>query len=202
MRSFFLTMAGILGGCVCFGQSIWIGGIGGGMVTGDFSSQYVTSESKRYVVGPELDIGLPLGLGIEADALYRREGFQSSVLATGESANSWEFPLLLKYRLPFPAVKPFVEGGYAPRVINGSISYYASSSTVPNSTVGANSPVSQGVAIGGGVQFGIGRLRLSPVVRYTHWNNSGILVVYSIGPTIQSAQNQVDILVGIGWKLR
>ncbi|HUE03990.1 MAG TPA: hypothetical protein VMR62_30840 [Bryobacteraceae bacterium] len=189
MRSCFLMAGGILASCVCFGQSIWIGGIGGGMVTDEFSSQFVTSVSKRYVVGPELDIGLPLGLGFEADALYRREGFQSSDLTTHENGNSWQFPLLLKYRLPFPLVKPVLECGYAPRVINGPISDYAS-------------PVSHGIVIGGGVQFGIGRLRLSPVVRYTHWNNVGVVVVFPNGPTIQSAQNQVDILVGVGWKVR
>ncbi len=74
--------------------------------------------SKRYVVGPALDIGLPLGFGVEVDALYRREGFQTSFgnafysASSQERANSWEFPILLKYRLPVPVIKPFVEVGY------------------------------------------------------------------------------------------
>jgi hypothetical protein len=188
MRSGLLVAAGIFSSCVCFGQSIWIGGIGGGMATGEYPSQFVTSVSKRYVVGPQLDIGLPLGLGFEADALYRPEGFQAPDLSLSESGNSWEFPLLLKYRLPFPLVKPFLEAGYAPRVITGTIGEYASAS--------------HGIVIGGGVQFGIGRLHLSPVVRFTHWNNGGVVLVIPNGPTIQSTQNQVDILVGIGWKIR
>src|SRR5580698_10624766 len=113
MRSLVLTTAGILVSSVCFGQSVYIGGIGGGMATDEYPSGFVTSVSKRYVVGPQLDIGLPLGLGFEADALYRPEGFQAPGLSLSESGNSWEFPLLLKYRLPFPLVKPFLEAGYA-----------------------------------------------------------------------------------------
>jgi hypothetical protein len=189
MRSCVLMAFGILICCVCFGQSIWIGGIGGGMVTDEFSSDFVTGVSKRYVVGPELDIGLPLGLGFEADALYRPWGFQSPSFGVSESGNSWEFPLLLKYRLPVPVVKPFVEGGYAPHVTNGSIGSF-----VPGAI--------DGVVIGGGVDFGIGRLRLSPTVRYTHWNHNAIVLVISNGPTIESSQNQVDILLGVGWKVR
>jgi hypothetical protein len=60
--------------------------------------------------------------------------------------------LLLKHRLPFPLVKP----------IDESIGEYASAS--------------HGIVIGGGVQLGIDRLHLSPVVRLTHWNN-GVVVV-------------------------
>jgi hypothetical protein len=58
------------------------------------------------------------------------------------------------------------------------------------------------LVIGGGVQFGIGRLRLSPGVRYTHWNNTPIVGTFGNGPSWESTQNQVDILVGIEWKIR
>src|ERR1700685_1917835 len=123
MRFYFLITAGILASCVSFGQTISVGVIGGARVGDDLTGAGVTSVSKRYVVGPALDIGLPLGFGIEVDALYRREGFQGYFNSgfVEEHANSWEFPLLLKYRLPVPLVKPFAEVGYAPRVMNGSI---------------------------------------------------------------------------------
>jgi hypothetical protein len=183
-------------------QSIAIGAAGGVRATDDLTGEGATSESKRYVFGPQMDIGLPFGLGIEFDALYRREAYHSDFSnnnyngTADEHANSWEFPLLLKYRLPAPLVKPFLEGGYAPRVINGSIHSYAN-----GLTVGTDYPVSHGVVIGAGAQFGIGRLRLSPEVRYTLWNNSPVLVVFADGPTFKSAENQVDILLGISWKL-
>jgi hypothetical protein len=58
------------------------------------------------------------------------------------------------------------------------------------------------LVVGGGIQFSIGRLRLSPGVRYTHWNNTPITGVYGDGPSWESTQNQVDILVGIAWSIR
>jgi len=115
-------------GCICYGQSLSVGAVGGARVTDDLSGAGATSVSKRYVVGPALDIDLPLGLGVEVDALYRREGFQSSFsnafigVSSEERANSWEFPILPKYKLPIPLAKPFLEAGYAPRVIHGSLS--------------------------------------------------------------------------------
>jgi hypothetical protein len=59
----------------------------------------------------------------------------------------------------------------------------------------------EGLVIGGGVQFGIGRLRVSPEIRYVRWNKPAIVEVIADGPTFQSSQNEVDLLVGIGWKL-
>ena len=183
MRSCLGLTAGIVTCSICFGQSLSIGVIGGGMATNDLSNQFVTSVSTRYVVGPKLDIGLPLGFGIEADALYRHESFQTDFSGSSELyRTSWEFPILLKKRLSLPLVKPFVEAGYAPRA--------------------SESVASHGLVVGGGVEFGIGRLRLSPSVRYTRWSNGPIVEVFPNGPTIYLTQNQVDLLVGISWKLR
>jgi hypothetical protein len=77
MRLFFMAFAVIITSCLCPGQSFSIGGIGGGTPTDDLTGAGAVSASKRYVIGPALDIGLPLGFGVEADALYRREGYQS-----------------------------------------------------------------------------------------------------------------------------
>jgi outer membrane receptor protein involved in Fe transport len=203
MRLSFWITAGILTCSVCLGQTISIGVTGGARVTDDLTGAGAASVSKRYVVGPALDIGLPLGFGVEVDALYQREGFQGvfSNGYFGERANSWEFPLLLKYRLPVPLVKPFAEVGYAPRVIDGS---FATNFVSPPSTLISSEhfPDSQGLVIGGGIQFATGRLRLSPGVRYTHWNNTPIAGTFGNGPSWQSTQNEVDILVGIEWKIR
>lgn len=115
--------------------------------------------------------------------------------------------MLLKYRLPVPVIKPFVEAGYAPRVIHGSISsdsmtYFPTPFPAAHSTMSTNWPVSHGFEAGGGVQVGIGRLHLSPAVRYTHWNNSAISGFYGDGPSWQSTQDQVDALLGISWRIR
>src|SRR5580698_2698418 len=201
-RSLLLIVAGAATCSVSFGQSIAIGVIGGVRATNDLTGEAATSVSERYVLGPELDIGLPFHFGIEVDALYRRQAYDTTFSnnvyngTSQERANSWEFPMLLKYRIPFPLLKPFVEAGYAPRVINGTI-HYVNNGTTPST----DWPTSQGFVIGGGVQFAIGRLRLSPAVRYTYWNNHAITVIFPDGPSSQSSQNQADFLLGITWKL-
>src|SRR5271170_6359332 len=58
----------------CFGQGISLGVVGG-VRTADDIGFPATTESKRYVVGPEVEVGLPFGFGVEVDALYRRDGY-------------------------------------------------------------------------------------------------------------------------------
>src|SRR5580698_136182 len=207
----FLTIF-LLTCCICAAQSVTLGVIGGGRVTDDVS-QGATSASRIYDIGPSIEVGLPLGLSFEFDAIYHRQGygfnFGNSLYSVVESerANSWEFPLLLKYKLPVPVLKPFVEVGVAPRRISGNIFATGESANIPQ---GGVTPFSRnmttnwspdyGVVAGGGVQIGIGRLRLSPQVRYTYRHSTPVVVVLSDGPTFYSSQNQVDVLLGIGWK--
>jgi hypothetical protein len=159
-----------------------------------------------------------LGLAVEADALYRREGFQVSAssgsysLFGDEHANLWEVPVLLKYRIPLPIAKPFLEAGYASRVIGGSVSRNVTANlpggVVTYGTYDSKWSNSNGFVVGGGVQFALGHLRLSPVVRYTRWSGSSVTGgsggpgTYFYLPTWQSNQNQVDVLLGIAWKFR
>lgn len=223
MQSCRWIVAGLLTGCICFGQSVSVGVIGGVRATDDLTGGGATSESKRYTVGPSLEVGLPFRLAVEADALYRRAGFRTSAsngsyyVRGAEHANLWEVPILLKYKMPLPAVKPFLEAGYAIRVVGGSVrSSYTQD--LPNgcgqgetcSTYSADWSTSNGLVVGGGVQFALGRLRLSPTVRYTRWTDNTVSggydrapkpVFYNVPPW-QSNQNQVDVLLGIAWKLR
>src|SRR5438067_576907 len=103
MHYHFLGVAGLILIDCCFGQSVSAGVTGGILTTDDLTDSGATSVSKRYVIGPAVDIGLPFGFGIEIDALYRREGYQSFFTNLGasifsdERANSWEFPMMLKY---------------------------------------------------------------------------------------------------------
>jgi len=70
-----------------------------------------------------------------------------------------------------------------------------------SSTVKTNWSPSLGIVAGGGVQFGIGRLRLAPEVRYTYWNSTPINLSFGDGPSYASNQQQVDVLLGISWKI-
>lgn len=200
--------------CASAGQSLSIGVTGGARATDDVGYA-ATPESRRYVVGPMLELGLPFGLAVEAGALYHRNGYRvangnfAGYIVESERANSWEFPILLKYRLPVPLVKPFVEAGFAPRTISGTISESGVSidlatgrQTPFNNSVKTNWSSSFGVVAGGGVQFGFGRLRLSPEVRYTHWTSTPINGSFGDGASFSSNQEQVDFLIGVGWKLR
>jgi hypothetical protein len=115
-----------LGGHPALAQRIAVG-VEGGVRTMDDVSGSLTPESKRYIVGPMVELRLPLRLSFEFDALYRRFGFTGyqslddlANSITRERANSWEFPMILKYNLPGVLAHPFVGVGYAPRTVHGT----------------------------------------------------------------------------------
>ena len=218
------TTMRVLPACVVFflgwhpsvAQSISVGLNGGFRATKDVTEGIAVSESKPYVVGPALELGLPLGLGIEFDALYHREGYRSHSLAGGglgyenvrERSSSWEFPLLLKYepRLSALPIRPFIEAGYAWRTMPAS---YGISGFLPiggglfEHQFRTNLENSSGFVVGGGVRFGVGRFGFAPRLRYTHWRSgTGIADHTADGFSINSTQNQIDIMVGIDWKVR
>ena len=65
---------------LCYGQRITFGVKSGVPLTDAFSDQttqgidtivHSFSNSKNYVIGPVIELGLPLGFAVEADALYR-----------------------------------------------------------------------------------------------------------------------------------
>lgn len=200
------------------GQPVAIGVEGGLRTTGDVSGD-LTPESKRYIVGPKLEVRLPWHFSFEFDALYRRVGFTdylSSCCLTSSSSrerlNSWEFPMIVKYRLPgLPRLHPFIGTGYSPRLLYGSA---ASSESYVNPDTGAliyNSgkgpvsyPVTQGFVVSGGVEFGARHLLISPEVRYVHWNADFLTDFGSEGPGYYypnaAPQNEMLVLVGIAWR--
>jgi hypothetical protein len=205
----------ILAGNV-FAQQVRLG-VKGGVRTGSEYEFVSSEESRRYTVGPSFELALPLiGLRFEADALYSRLGYTKIWSDIGgfsvrrSRTNSWEFPLLAKRTLPIPIVRPFVIGGYAPRITREegvSTGYLASfeigrPATPYNRKVPAESRWTHGLVAGGGVETGVGRIRLSPEVRYTRWNQPATDVISSQGYRIRSNQNQLQILLGISWKVR
>jgi hypothetical protein len=210
-------------------QSISIGVNGGVRATKDVISGVATNESRPYVVGPSFEVMLPRGFGFEFDALYHRVGYRySHGLAGGgagyenvrERSNSWELPLLFKYepRTSEPSNQPFIEAGYSWRTMPGS----ESSSGFLNAPTGGGFfqrnvdthwQDSSGLVVGGGIRLGAGRFRNSLRLRYTHWSRgcsgnspngvcTGISEHIPDGPTVNSTQNQVDIMLGLEWRVR
>lgn len=199
----------------CFAQTFSIGVKGGVRATDDLIPGFsATSESKRYVVGPMAELGLPFGFGVEVDALYRADGYRTAFgnfagsFTARERVNSWEFPILLQYKLPTPLIKPYVEAGIAPRVLSGyedfntiSINLQTGQQTFSRSRLSTGWDPSAGVVVGGGLRFGLGRVGVSPEVRYTRWTSTPINVSGPQGYFFQSTQNQLDFLVGLTWKV-
>ena len=73
------------------------------------------STTNRYIVGPTLELRLPANLSVEFDALFRHFRYQTTISLIGSferttaASNAWEFPLLLKYKLPHKVVRPYID---------------------------------------------------------------------------------------------
>src|SRR5579883_3449941 len=93
---------------VVVGQQIGVGVKGGVPLLDAFNLNpslpffRYTFNTKRYTVGPAVDVAFPLKLRFEANALYTRLDYDSTIMGidtltrSATRANSWEFPLLLK----------------------------------------------------------------------------------------------------------
>ena len=197
----------------CAAQPLTLGVKGGLRLTGDLNGNG-NSESRPYLVGPMVEVHLPLHLAFEFDALYHRFGLSETTsgsfgsFTTRARANSWEFPLVLKYRLTAPAVHPYLAFGYAPRKTEGATQNLSGTYLVGNPIVqvpfafgGTTSfPNDHAWLAGGGVEWHCGQLRIMPEVRYLRWNANRIYSVYG-GLDLSRSQNEVQLLVGIGWGL-
>ena len=180
-----------------------------------------SSATRRYTVGASAELRLSHGLGFELDALYKRMGYASpggifsrnppfvkdSIDVKG---NSWEFPLMLKYRFG-RVVRPYIVGGGTVRFIGPvrerGVETISSLAPGPNQTVVTvitTTPIDTsdpfelkkriwpGVAIGSGVEFRRGRFRLLPEFRYTRWTSN----ITSVPGSLSFEQNQAEFLLG------
>jgi hypothetical protein len=202
----------LLSANVAMAQQVEVGVEGGIRATSDPSGN-LTSESKRYIVGPTVNIRLTKAFSVEVDALYQRFGFTGvqeygfAGSITRERTNSWELPVILKYHLPIRLAHPFVGIGYAPRIVNGTDVSSGSSNEFPpyyNLRTATNYPVTQGVVVSGGVSLGAGHFRFTPEVRYTYWTGPYLNQYVSVAPCCSgqwvSNQNEVSVLLGIRWR--
>ena len=139
-----------------------------------------TGGQPRYTVGPYVELRLPAGMGVELDALYRNFDFVTPAGAT--AAGSWEFPLMVKHRVSLPVVKPYFEGGLS----------FSHLSDIQGLSVNHHS--NYGVVVGGGVEFHLLLLRVSPEIRYTGWAFRNF-----DSDLLQTKRNQLTVLFGIGF---
>jgi hypothetical protein len=167
------------------------------------------SSTKRYTVGPTVEVRLPFRLSVEFDALYKRLDYDSASMGvdtfvrSATTSNSWEFPLLAKWRLFGGPVRPFVDAGPTFNKLSG-ISQSIQTLVAPDHLFSSSSnrpselqnTFRAGVAVGGGIEFGAHHFRISPEVRYTRWGTENFRSLTS-SDLLHSNDNQAEFLLGI-----
>lgn len=215
MRSLFLLALAL----PCLGQTIEAGVTGAAAVTRAFNTAAFftldfgssgSSATRRYIVGPTVELRLLRGFSVECDALYTRLGFayftKMAALEytySNTSANGWEFPLLAKCRLPkVHSIQPHLEVGPTFWTVTGvSVSSFSLIDFYPPVPIGLthgssdphlNARSHVGIAVGSGIEFRLGFLKISPEIRYARWRAH-----QDEDPTLYSNPNQVQVLLGI-----
>ena len=137
-------------------------------------------------LAPWWTFALPLHFALEFDALYRREGYTLQNFDANffhsyggrARSNSWEFPIIAKYRLPAAARgAPYVGIGYAPRIVYGSqVDTYIQNDlsgnavSVSSTKRDSNYDATHGLVIEGGFNLAVPHFHVSPEIRYTRWH--------------------------------
>jgi hypothetical protein len=193
-------------------QKLTLGVVAGSSLTADFRGGSFTSSgiddgvmrsttitfspaSRRFLIGPKLELALPWRLSLEVNALHRPVRIESTqtfsppiVLPNGTTFSSfgpftdaralWTFPILAKYRLPAARPGVFLEAG-------PSLRPAASGSGVSH----------LGITAGAGVEIHLGGLTLSPMVRYTRWKRAGMSLVDQVEALVAVEHGATDA----GW---
>ena len=205
---------------ICSAQRIEVGAKVGTPLTEAFETgsefhidfgEGATSATRRYTIGPTIEVQLPRRFSLEFDALYKPLGFDQLVKSGGlllihtrTTADSWEFPVLAKFRFRRPPLmSPYVDGGVSFRHIGrvssvtekavGSFANTFSRLTSNDSPTLANRSGRGGV-VGIGIEIRLACMHISPEVRYTRWGADR-----SLDPQLHSNQNQADFLLGISF---
>lgn len=139
------------------------------------------SGRNTFLAGAGLEIALFRHLFVEADAVYHpiRETFRivfngmTEPSSSYTAANTWEFPVLAKYKFGAKGVKPFAEAGPSFRLPMAGVH-------------------TTGVSVGGGAEIRWSLLKIAPAVRYTRWTTE-----FSPELGFSPQPNQVELLMGL-----
>ncbi len=167
-----------------FGVSPRFGVVVGVGVTGDLDRNALTPDfaglvraprSKgNFIGGGMFEMDLSKSFAFEVNALWRTLRLSDAQ----EVVLTWEFPFLLKYRLPVKGINPFLETGPSFRAsgnLNGS------------------QPSRFGFSAGLGVEQNWKALRVAPVLRYTRWQRDPATRQWKTVP------DQLEFLVGFSF---
>jgi hypothetical protein len=190
MRLGFLSLLSL---SIAAAQSVGVG-VKGGIPFGDmFTLEPFRSRTQRFTVGPMLDVRLPLGFGIEFDALYKRFDQTGPSIRAGstvsKTGSSWEFPLLGKYRFGSVFAKPYVEAGVSFNHLSGYLLPFRTLPSPPSEQP-VVSTTRTGFAVGAGVELKLRVVRIARGVRFSHWGDQRIVIPRT---------NAFDLLIGISF---
>ncbi|MEO8592287.1 MAG: hypothetical protein ABI759_03110 [Candidatus Solibacter sp.] len=208
-----------------FAQHISVGIKAGVPLTGLLRTEYATgacceqvaTQTRRYTIGPIVDIGLLRGFGVEFGALYKRFDQVSYTLTTtgfttdGEDSypiqetagisavgHSWEFPVAVQYHFFKSAIRPYVEGGVSLNRLSNVYSFRNVSINfrqLPFTFAPMRGSFTRvGPLFGMGVDVKLHRIHVTPGLRYTHYNRLSLLPNCT-GPGCGGSK-VVDFLVG------
>ncbi len=173
-----------------------------------------SAATRRYTVGASAEWRLGGRLGFEIDALYKRMGYVgivntfsngiSTTSALDAKGNSWDFPLLAKYRFDHIA-RPYVAAGALLRYIGpvrarGQVTVEdLVQRTTVRTPIDTGDPsdlrkrLYPGMVMAGGIEIGSGRLHFLPEFRYTRWTAN----ISGPGGVLRFNPNQAEFLVGL-----
>jgi len=151
-------------------------------------------KTPRLTVGPAVGLNLNNNLSVEANALWRRLHYQTTVPAASTTATTWELPFLFKASLPGEGQPVFGDLGFSFRHTSGK--------TQLTSTIQRDPPLelanswSGGLVAGGGLNLTFHSARFLPEVRYTRWRTPGFS---GNGGLFTSNLNQLDLILGLAF---
>ncbi len=156
------------------------------------------STATNFILGPTVELHFPAGFGVEFDALYRRFHYDTTsnlvdIVANGRAANTWEFPLLAKYKVPGVILRPFLDAGFAFNHWSGVRQLEQVSGALGLAKTDV-SGTNKGVVLGAGLELNLHLIRVSPEIRYTRWGASNL---GTLADVLRSGQNQAEVLIGI-----
>jgi hypothetical protein len=186
-------------------QNLTLGVKGALRLTG-MPDAYGAAESRPYRVGPAVELGLPLGFALEADALYSRLGYSIDSHHIGVRyndrvrANAWEFPVLAKYHAALP-LRPSIFFGISPRhasVRVDSFSEWTLGTTTITSSTTTSRAKDHAWVFGGGLELAAGYLRVAPEIRFLHTNVPQYPTPWNLASYLPLPSNEAAIFLGLG----
>ena len=130
----------------------------------------IDSSSRKFIIGGTAELGLPMGISVEGDVLYHPYNVRSSTFGIN-NYTVLEIPILAKLRLGHGLARPYVDAGPEFRTHPSDLSLSH-----------------DGFVIGGGIEFHLLLLKISPEVRYTRWASSDFA---------GANPNQAAVLLGV-----